>query len=213
MIYREKTKIAAWLDKYKIKNYTIIEDVVYGYAVDVFGSVFLTGKELEEIKVKFNVIDGDFGCSYNQLTTLEGAPRSVRKDFFCSENQLTSLQGGPTSVGVGFYCHQNRLTSLLGAPQSIGKDFDCSNNKLISLEYCPRSVVGYFDCKHNSLTTLQYLPETVGGLFHCNYNEGLGKYQIIEDFKKIKDMSTSDREKLLLSALVQNSTKTNRTKL
>ena len=55
---------------------------------------------------------GDFDCSGNQLTTLEGAPKEVGGDFYCSGNQLTTLEGAPKEVGGGFYCYSNQLTTL-----------------------------------------------------------------------------------------------------
>jgi len=76
---------------------------------------------------------GNFDCSYNQLTSLEGAPSSVGDGFYCDNNQLTSLEGAPASVGDNFYCYVNKLTSLEGAPSSVGDNFVCSHNKLTSL--------------------------------------------------------------------------------
>ena len=55
---------------------------------------------------------GDFKCSVNQLTSLEGAPSSVGGYFWCSYNQLTSLEGAPSSVGCDFDCYNNHLASL-----------------------------------------------------------------------------------------------------
>jgi hypothetical protein len=92
---------------------------------------------------------GDFGCSYNQLTSLEGAPSSVGGSFDCSHNQLTSLKGAPSSVGGDFYCINNNLTSLEGAPNSVGENFGCRNNNLTSLEGAPSSVGGDFSCRNN----------------------------------------------------------------
>ena len=34
-----------------------------------------------------------FSCSYNQLTSLQGAPSVVKGDFYCYSNKLTSLAG------------------------------------------------------------------------------------------------------------------------
>jgi hypothetical protein len=78
-------------------------------------------------------VDGDFYCSDNKLTSLEGAPSSVGGNFFCSDNKLTSLERAPSSVGGTFFCSDNKLTSLEGAPSSVGGDFFCTANKLTSL--------------------------------------------------------------------------------
>ena len=45
-------------------------------------------------------IKGDFFCSDNPLTSLEGSPEKVGGNFFCSDNQLTSLEGSPEKIGV-----------------------------------------------------------------------------------------------------------------
>ena len=65
-------------------------------------------------------VAGSFVCSHNELTTLEGAPRSVGGDFFCDWNLLTSLRGAPRNVGGRFICDTNRLTTLKHAPRTVG---------------------------------------------------------------------------------------------
>jgi hypothetical protein len=93
----------------------------------------IDGKKITE-KTPSEPWPGDFGCSYNQLTSLEGAPSSVGGGFNCSYNQLTSLEGAPSSVGGNFYCSDNQLTSLEGAPSSVSGYFNCSINRLTSLK-------------------------------------------------------------------------------
>jgi hypothetical protein len=65
--------------------------------VNVTGLVVLGDKRLGELKqlpVKFGTVNRSFDCSYNQLTSLEGAPNTIGGYFFCGGNQeLTSLQG------------------------------------------------------------------------------------------------------------------------
>ena len=68
---------------------------------------------------------GDFRCSDNQLTSLEGAPASVSGDFICRYNKLTSLEGAPSSVGGDFWCFDNKLTSLSGI-HKILKQIKCT---------------------------------------------------------------------------------------
>jgi hypothetical protein len=102
--------------------------------VDVDGDVKLK----EEIKVRrlpvsFDRVVGNFDCSSNQLTSLEGAPTSVGGDFYCTNNKLTSLEGAPTSVGGDFYCYNNNLVSLEGAPKDVGGNFWCDYNKNLPL--------------------------------------------------------------------------------
>jgi len=54
-------------------------------------------------------VGGDFSCSNNQLTSLEGAPQEVGENFSCDNNQLTSLEGAPQRVGAWFECDAFKL--------------------------------------------------------------------------------------------------------
>ena len=109
-------------------------------SIDVIGPVYLSNPNLKKLPLKFNKVSGYFECSYNQLTSLEGAPKEVGGDFWCSHNQLTSLDGSPEKVGGNFGCHSNQLTSLEGAPKDIGESFWCSNNKVEFTEEQVRAV-------------------------------------------------------------------------
>ena len=59
----------------------------------------------------------------------------VGGNFICSNNNLTSLEGAPSSVGGNFDCYNNNLTSLEGAPSSVGGNFDCSDNPKLKETY------------------------------------------------------------------------------
>jgi|SRR6056300_1523436 hypothetical protein len=150
------------------------------------------GKLIEKLRVdnlfgiKFGKVSGNFNCSYNNLTSLGGAPQEVGGNFDCRYNYLTSLEGAPQKVGGNFYCSGNNLTSLEGAPQEVGGDFDCSYsiglislisgdfscrvNTLTSLKGAPQKVGGGFDCSGNNLTSLEGSPQKVGGNFKCYIN-------------------------------------------
>ena len=73
-------------------------------------SIQLYDKEGKKIDGDNARWDGDFCCSNNQLTSLDGAPKEVGGIFDCSGNKLTSLDGAPKEVGGGFYCEHNQLT-------------------------------------------------------------------------------------------------------
>ena len=135
----------------------------------VHGDLDLSNMDLTMLPDMSNVIvQGNFCCRYNQLTSLQGAPQSVGGDFICTANQLTSLQGAPQSVGGYFDCSSSQLTSLRGAPQSVGGNFICTANQLTSLQGAPQSVGGNFICTANQLTSLQGSPQSVGGDFDCS---------------------------------------------
>jgi hypothetical protein len=96
---------------------------------DVDGDVNLSGQHLTKLPYKFRHVTRYFSCSYNQLTSLTGAPETVGGYFDCYNNQLTSLTGAPETVGGYFDCYNNQLTSLTGAPETVGGYFDCYKNK------------------------------------------------------------------------------------
>jgi hypothetical protein len=124
------------------------------------------------------VVEGDFNCYHNQLTSLEGAPQTVEGGFCCSYNQLISLKGAPKIVEGIFRCNDNKLTSLEGAPEVVGGNFYCYNNQLTSLEGSPKTVEGGFYCSNNQLTSLEGVPKTVEGEFDCSENPNLSKEEI-----------------------------------
>ena len=104
-------------------------------------------------------VDGDFKCSRSELKNLLGVRFDrVSGNFYCSYNQLTSLKGAPQEVGGSFFCYRNQLISLEGAPQEVGGNFSCMHNKLTSLEGAPQKVEGNFSCYDNRLTSLKGIP-------------------------------------------------------
>ena len=160
--------IEKWLKEYDIQNYTIKDD----FTIDVNGSVYLNNRNLEEFPdyIQFGVVKGFFDCSFNKLTSLEGAPEKVGEAFSCNRNRLTSLKGAPKTVKA-FYCSDNNLTSLEGASKNVGGDFNCyCCDSLTSLKGAPEKVGGKFVCAFcDSLTSLEGAPKEVGGHFYC-YN-------------------------------------------
>jgi hypothetical protein len=161
--------------------------------VDVDGDFYCYNQGLIDLKgVRFGVVyqsksnrfelvmaRGNFDCSGNQLTSLEGAPLKVGGEFNCRWNKLTSLVGAPQKVGKWFDCQDNRLTTLVGAPQVVGEYFSCDSNNLTSLVGAPQEVGGLFSCEYNQLsfschdnqlTSLEGAPQEVKGNFRCGYN-------------------------------------------
>jgi len=139
-------------------------------SIDYNGNVDLSNHMLSKIPIKFNYVSGDFMCSDNLLTNLEGSPKKVGGRFYCYNNQLTTLKGAPMEV-EDFHCNNNLLTSLEFAPSVGVVDFVCQYNKLTTLKGAPREVGGGFVCNNNSLTTLEGSPKKVGGVFYCYHNQ------------------------------------------
>jgi hypothetical protein len=137
--------------------------------VDVQGSFACSKWRLKSLYgIRFGMVAGDFYCAGNQLTILEGAPRTVEGNFYCENNQLISLTGAPQTVKGDFWCERNLLTTLEGAPQTVEGDFYCYSNKLTTLEGAPETVRGDFSCSINQLTSLAGAPQTVEGGFYCD---------------------------------------------
>ena len=95
--------------KYNIKNYSINPD----FSIDVEGSVYLSHLNLTSLPLRFSRVGGDFSCSANQLTTLEGSPREVGGYFSCYSNHLTTLDGCYREIGGGFDCSNNPVYEIL----------------------------------------------------------------------------------------------------
>jgi hypothetical protein len=131
----------------------------------------VTFKNITYIPLFFQniIVNGNFSCSHNNLTSLEGAPNEVKKSFNCKDNNLTSLEGAPKKVG-GFLCDGNKLTTLEGAPKKVGGSFHCNSNNLTSLDGAPHTVGGSFYCNSNNLTSLKGAPIEVGWDFVCKDN-------------------------------------------
>ena len=160
-------EIRAWLDQYKIKDYTINGDMT----VSVKGGFALDDKGLEEIPVKFAEVGGSIDVTSNKIKRIDWAPSKVNGDFDIWDNEIETLEGGPTEVTGGYDCDNNRLTSLNGAPAKVGGSFVCSGNKLTSLKGCPKEVGKYFKAMDCGLTVVDDLPESVGTNIYLLSNE------------------------------------------
>ncbi len=128
---KNKAFVKYGLDQYKIKKYTINDDLT----VDIEGSVDLSYSGFEKLPFKFGKVTGSFIIRSCNIETLEGCPYEVGGNFDCSNNNLDSLKGSPSLVDGDFECRKNGLTSLEGMPLEIGGDLICYNNrKLRSLD-------------------------------------------------------------------------------
>jgi len=181
-LFNTKPDIKNWLDRYGVKNYTLIPDETYGFVVDVAANVRLSQKNLQALGVQFRVVSGDFFCQNNQLTSLLGCPESVGGHFDCGHNFITSLLHAPKRVARSFNCQYNRITSLKNCPQHIGESFDCSNNSLNHMDALP-DFVGYalyffnnsnlrirrvLDLSEAQTILQKYLIEAEQALLHAN---------------------------------------------
>ena len=169
-------------NKYSINNYIVNDDG----SINVDGNVNFYQTKQSELPLNFGEVTGDFYCSYNKLTSLEGSPASVGGGFYCSYNKLTSLEGCPVSVGEHFDCSDNKITSLKGCPDKIHHNLMCCNNKITSFEGCPKYLSGYFYCDGNPIYHIWKL--------FTDYNkvELFNDYDIIRENSKV-DLSLSKK--------------------
>ena len=166
-VFIEKEDIENWLRKMKIENYIINKDLT----VNVNGDVDLSYKYLKKIPIQFNIINGNFYCNNNELTSLKGCPHEVKKRFTCNNNKLVNLIYAPKKITESFDCSVNQITSLEGCPEVITGDFSCYHNKLTNLEGCPKEIKGDFSCDNNKLTNLENCTKKIGYNFNCNNND------------------------------------------
>ena len=173
-MYKIRAEVEKWLKKNYVYNYVINEDLT----VDVNSRVDLSFKDLKDVPIKFNKIEGDFNCGWNNLTNLQGCPKVVNGYF---------------------YCNKNKLTNLLGCPEVIHGEFNCSENKLSNFEYFPKEINGNsiflhsnnikeeelvnFDCKMENIEKI-YSDFNQDG----NVEEFLNKVNYYKNIKKENEL-------------------------
>jgi hypothetical protein len=57
---------------------------------------------------KQDIVNGDCSFNKNKLTSLKYGPKKIIKKFGCSFNNLDSLEGFPEEVGEDVYCTDNK---------------------------------------------------------------------------------------------------------
>lgn len=181
----------------KIDKYTIRHDGL----IDVRGNVYISISDmLDELPIKFGIVEGLFDCSHNRLTSTKGFPikahsislhhneistllpckengfhkfqEEMEGWFECSHNKLATLEGSPKRIiGRGYSCGQNLITNLVGAPEYIGGYFNCSyNDNLCSLEGFPNYVRTTSDITACAIDDLRGFPEFFEGACYFEFN-------------------------------------------
>lgn len=164
----DKMQFQEWINKFK--RSPGVEQRSDG-TWDVYRDVSWPSLNLKSIPLRFNHIEGHFIITDNDLTSLEGSPKTIKGSFLCGLNKLTTLKGCPIKVGRYFDCQCNFLTSLKDGPVYVGSSYNCHDNKLTSLEGAPRNVKNYFTCSSNELTDLVGSPSKIGHHFDCSFNK------------------------------------------
>jgi hypothetical protein len=141
------------------------------------------------------IVEGEFRCSDNELTSLKGCPQTVTGNFYCHSNKLTSLKHAPAKVGGDFSCSFNLLPDLMDGPKEVGGRYNCQScPRLLTLKGAPEVVPGDFLCHEgvlesleggpvkvggdmwvfkNRLRNIEHAPREVGRYFQCHFNYGV----------------------------------------
>ncbi len=150
------------------------EHKIYHYEIDGQGrintsySVSLSDLGLEELPVKFGIVEGSFNISRNKLTNLKGLPEIVNGALSVNSNKLTSLEGCPKKVQHEMYFYENELTDLEHFPKKANGSVYLRDNKLTSLKGCARKINGDFILYNNkNLTSLKHGPQYINGEYNA----------------------------------------------
>jgi hypothetical protein len=152
----EESKIHQICKIYNIENYTINDDL----SIDVDGDVNLYNKNLIEIPLKFNRVDGWFSCGLNRLISLDNIPEYVSGNFYCSTNNLTSLENLPKYIGGYINFVDNKIWSFKGIPDSFRGEIYCKRNPISEIWNLFKSIkdIEFFNDCH-----IVREPETLDG--------------------------------------------------
>ena len=121
---------------------------------------------------------GDFYCTNNMITSLEGSPEKIDGEFNCSYNKLTTLEYCPKEVGL-FRVESNPLIDLVDIPEKI--------NKFLSCRYTPIcSIFNIVDTEFlNAFNTFKVIKDNVVNLKRLKYVMAMfDKPIFLHDIKK-----------------------------
>src|ERR1035437_1146856 len=92
----------------------------------------LSARKLDKLPYNFNSLPpgSSLKISNNNLTSLEGCPKSITGIYFdCSNNKLTSLKGGPKTVEGNYLCDNNDIRMVREENVDyVGGNFTIGNN-------------------------------------------------------------------------------------
>lgn len=188
-MYKNKVEIEMWLEKMRIKNYIIRDDL----SVDINGPVDIFGIGIKDFPIQFGVIKGVFNCGCNSLTSFKGSPRIV--------------------LGHANYIH-NYITSLEYSPHIIDGNFICDFNKMESLKYSPKKINGNFSLLKTPVTELNLddLPSFVEGQFIFSHLKKVDKIKFFENKyeNEVLTLKLEDIKSILLDKILNNKSSSKR---
>ena len=93
--------------------------------------VISRNRSLKSLEFGPEEVDGDFLAKECLLTSLDFAPKIVKRHFNVNFNKIGSLVGCPEYVGMGFEAERCGLTSLEGITPRIGEEGDRKNTTIV----------------------------------------------------------------------------------
>jgi len=112
---KTKKDIQEWLDKYKVVNYTINDDLT----VDVDDDLHLAECGLTDLPIQFGKVQGTAYFGMNQLTSFKGMPNSIKGHLNCENNLITNFEHCPKFINGLLICSNNPIKSLKGFNSEI----------------------------------------------------------------------------------------------
>lgn len=151
--------------KISLFDYEIHEDLSVSIYQD---DVDLRHKKLNYIPLNFNEVHGNFDCSYNNLISLQGAPKKVTNSFSAHHNKINFLRDLPQCPNI--YVQHNNIRYLDYIPEETVV-FDLSNNLIHTIS------VTLLDKYKYKLTKLV--------LANNNISSGIDHLRNCQDLRKI----------------------------
>jgi hypothetical protein len=190
-IYATKEETENWLIDMNIKNYFIHDNLV----VDVKDNVNISHQNLFFIPIQFGLVNGDFDCSHNNLSSLKGSPYEVAcfepygresfqyGSFLCHDNELENLDFTPKKIFQYMHCYNNIFLKAFPLFDTQVKSIilNDNNGELIKLvknlrPYLAKNKLGFYNLKFNSLKEYleqQYLENSIHNATEANQNSTL----------------------------------------
>jgi hypothetical protein len=150
-----KSKDASFLDFIK-GEFTVNEDG----SINVKGNVVIK-KNMAELTVDFNEIDGNFIAPHIGLKSMKRFPRIVTGDVIINSNDIKIIER-LEKVGDDFNISNNELSIIKNFPL-VGKDIILQDNYLETLDGIQDHVNGNLFVTYNHLTNFRGFPNKIDG--------------------------------------------------
>jgi len=116
-----------------------------------------------KMPMRFNSVKENFIIHDEDITSLEGSPKSVGGMFKATGTAITSLVGGPQIVKGDFHINDcSKLKTLAGGPTEVGGDYDCGDTILSDTAGIAKSIGQDLYLAISASTKITAVPETIG---------------------------------------------------